>query len=173
MSTNAFLTLRAIFIALMLTAATPVQAISVPCTGNALADGAELRTKIEGAVSSSTVSLGVCTYEVEAVSREGYNTGILIENKAGLTIVGAGQGQTIIKLQRPVYIGLEIRTGTNNLLISNLTIEGSITAPFCDVPALDNEFDRCRTAPEPMASHLAAVKPGFSTSKFKASRLIS
>jgi hypothetical protein len=104
---------------------------AVPCTGNPSADGDALRTAVEGATDNTTVTLGPCLYQIRALLRDGYNTGILIGGKTGVIIQGAGAGETTVRFERPVYIGFEVRANSSILTIEQMTIAGSVNQSLC------------------------------------------
>jgi hypothetical protein len=115
------------------------QDVSLNCVGTPQERGDALRAVVEDAQDGDHIVLGSCEYFVterlldEYDNRPGilYNSGIRIGDVSDLTIRGAGQGRTVVKFARPVYIGFEILSNTNNLTISDMTIAGSIVEPLC------------------------------------------
>ena len=110
------------------------------CAGTPTSRGAALREAVESAEDGATITLGPCEYLVGDSLRAGfdhrdslwYNSGIRIEGKQNLTIVGAGVGRTVVRLERSVYMGFEIRSHTVGLTIRDLTIAGGIEGSLCD-----------------------------------------
>jgi hypothetical protein len=102
--------------------------VSIGCSGTSAARGDSLRLAVENAPNNRTISLGSCEYWVNHLPRGGYNSGILIDSGlTGLTITGAGPGNTVVTFARSVYIGFEIRDSVRNLSISRMSIRGLVS----------------------------------------------
>ncbi|MFP6620340.1 MAG: right-handed parallel beta-helix repeat-containing protein [Pirellulaceae bacterium] len=85
--------------------------------------GDNLAAIIASARTNSVIKLTAGTFQLRP--RQPQNYGVLIENKRGLIITGAGRDKTTIKLSTEVDVGFLIGNQVEDLKIENLHIQGS------------------------------------------------
>ena len=78
---------------------------------------------VEAAASGTMIRLTEGTFRLTA--HDPYAHGIRIENKTGITIIGAGRDKTIVKLDSRVDTGFLIGSNVDGLTIAQMHIEGS------------------------------------------------
>jgi hypothetical protein len=85
--------------------------------------GEDLRVVVESAPDDSVITLAAGTFHLAAQSP--FNQGILLQNKANLTVTGQGWNETTVKVASNAGFGFYIGSNVSNLNIEKMRIQGT------------------------------------------------